>query len=41
MTMADAAELAPSPEATIASEAGAGLLDPAISATKQTERKRA
>src|SRR5439155_21737571 len=38
---ADAAELAPSPEATIASEAGAGLLDQAISATKQTERKRA
>src|SRR3954462_4114246 len=39
--MADAAQLAPSPQAAVATQPGSDLLEQAISATKQTEPKRA
>jgi type VI secretion system protein ImpC len=41
MIMADATELAPSPRAEVATRVDADLLEDAISATKQTEPKRA
>jgi type VI secretion system protein ImpC len=39
--MADAAQLAPSPQAAVSTQPGSDLLEQAISATKQTEPKRA
>src|SRR5437763_12895401 len=39
--MADTAQLAPSPQAAVATQPGSDLLEQAISATKQTEPKRA